>query len=103
MGPGGRRGLAQQQDGQQQQQQETQDRRGNQRVPLGPGGVAGQCSGQGPEEPMCPMTDHHFLLVIPWGSPELLGLGVQGAQAEVAPDWPPNRNQLPLHRHQRVL
>lgn len=54
MGPGGGRGLAQQQDGEQQQQQETQDRCGNQRMPPDPGGVAGQCLGQGPEEPMCP-------------------------------------------------
>lgn len=67
--------------------------------------VGWQDSAQGKaQRSLCaPMTDHHFLLVIPWGSPELLGLGVQGAQAEVAPDWLPNRNQLPLHRHQRVL
>lgn len=54
VGPGGGRGLAQQQDGEQQQQQETQDTCGNQRMPRDPGGVAGQCLGQGPGEAMCP-------------------------------------------------
>lgn len=54
MGPGGGRGLAQQQDGEQQQQQEAQDRCGNQQMPRDPGGVAGRCLGQGPGEPMRP-------------------------------------------------
>lgn len=38
VGPGGGRGLAQQQDGEQQQQQETQDRSGNQWLPCDPVG-----------------------------------------------------------------
>lgn len=98
MRPGGGRGLAEQQEGQQQQQQEAQDGCGDLRVPSDPGGEVGRCLGWGPGEPGQPMSDRAFSLVTRWGSPE--SLGMQGAQAELAPDRPPDRDQLLLHRHQ---
>lgn len=51
--------------------------------------------------PAVPCLTITLLLETPWGAPELLG--VQGAQAEVAPDWPPDWDQLLHHRHQGLL
>lgn len=100
VGPCGGRGLAQQQDGEQQQQQ-AQERRRDQEVPADPAGRRHSARRRPGEPVVSRRLTTTLLLEMLWCAPE--PLEAQGAQAELAPDWPPDWDQLLHHGHQGLL